>query len=115
MYDQYIAEMIGVDLTYSEMVFRDSKSSLRHYINNRNKSEGLLFSSDWNWLMAVVNFINDRDWVTIYMDICRIHSLVIGEFEEIIITDNDRSLIRAVHIACGKYAKWYIDNNKHLK
>lgn len=52
-----IAIFMGVDVTYSDIVYLDSKSELRHLINNRSKSEGLLFDCDWNWLMCVVEKI----------------------------------------------------------
>lgn len=55
--EEQIAKLIGVDVDYSDIVYKDSKSELRNIINNRNKSEGLLFDCDWNWLMVVVNEI----------------------------------------------------------
>jgi hypothetical protein len=55
--DEKIAKFIGVDAEYSPTIYKDSKSPLRHILNNRNKSEGLLFDSDWNWLMVVVEKI----------------------------------------------------------
>lgn len=52
-----MAKFIGVDVNYSDNKYMDSKSPLRHIINNRDKADGLLFDSDWNWLMAVVEKI----------------------------------------------------------
>jgi hypothetical protein len=52
-----IAVMLGVDINFSTQVYRDSKSSLRHIIDNMPKSEDLKFHSDWNWLMETVEFI----------------------------------------------------------
>lgn len=107
--DVFLVKMIGVDTDYSNEVYKDSKSGLRHIINNREKEDGLLFSSDWNWLMYVVEFINKRDWVTIYRDECKIHSLIVGEFEDIISTDEE-SLFNAIYLSCVKYAEWYLKN-----
>ena len=109
LYDVLIAKMVGIDTEYSNEVYKDSKSGLRHLVNNRKKEDGLLFSSDWNWLMYVVEFINKRDWVTIYRDECKIHALVIGQFEEITVIDEEY-LINAVYLACGKYSEWYLEN-----
>lgn len=109
LYDVFIAKMIGIDTEYSNDVYKDSKSGLRHIVNNRSKKDGLLFSSDWNWLMYVVEFINKRDWVTIYRDECKIHSLIVGEFKDIIVID-EQSQFNAIYVACGKYAEWYLQN-----
>jgi hypothetical protein len=54
-----IAVMLGVDINFSTQVYRDSKSSLRHILDNMPKSEDLKFHSDWNWLMEAVKFINN--------------------------------------------------------
>jgi len=110
LYDVFISKMIGVDADYDDNVFKDSKSRLRYIIHNRDKSEGLLFNSDWNWLMCVVDFINSRDWVTIYRDECKIHALLVGEFEDIKIVNEEEPLINIVYRACGIYAKWYVEN-----
>ena len=47
------------------------------------------------------------DWVTILADECKIHSLIIGEFETIKITKEGQPLISIVYAAILKYAKWY--------
>jgi len=52
-----IAVMLGVDINFSTQVYRDSKSSLRHIIDNMPKSEDLQFHSDWNWLMQAIQFL----------------------------------------------------------
>lgn len=51
--NKLIAEWIGVDLNFSETVYKDSRSELRHFIDNRLKSDGLLFHTSWDWLMPV--------------------------------------------------------------
>lgn len=58
-----IAEFIGVDITYSETEYRDSKSVLRDKIDHYPKSEELKFHSSWDWLMAAVEKI-----ITSYFD-----------------------------------------------
>lgn len=52
-----IAKLIGVDVGYSESHYRDSKSFLRHKIDNLSKEEGLKFHSDWTWAMETVNYV----------------------------------------------------------
>jgi hypothetical protein len=58
-YNKRCAEFLGVDVDYSTEVYKDSKSPLRHYINNKPKSEPLLFHSDWNWIMKMIEKILD--------------------------------------------------------
>jgi hypothetical protein len=55
--NECIARLIGVDVDYSETEYRDSRSFLRHKINHLSKSEGLLFHSDWSWIMETVNYV----------------------------------------------------------
>ena len=55
--NEKIAKFIGVDIDYSDVIYKDSKSELKHLINNRNKSDGLLFDSNWEWIMEVVEKI----------------------------------------------------------
>jgi hypothetical protein len=75
--------------------------------------ENLLFNTDWNWLMCVVDKINKRDWVTIYCDECKIHSVLIGDFETISIVDDDDCNAKwATFKACCAYASWYLENVK---
>lgn len=106
-----IAKFIGVDLHYSNDVYKDSKSSLRDRIDNRRKSEGLLFNSDWNWLMTVVEKINERDWVRIYSDECKIHSCLANEFETIIVVNEGLPMIKSVYDAVVKYVEWINSND----
>ena len=52
--NELIARFMGVDVDCDTTVYKDSKSTLRQYIHNLQKSEGLLFHTSWDWLMAVV-------------------------------------------------------------
>jgi hypothetical protein len=56
-YNELCAEFLGVDINYSKEVYKDSISPLRQYIHNKPKSEELLFDTDWNWIMEVVEKI----------------------------------------------------------
>lgn len=69
------------------------------------------YNEDWNALMPVVEKINKRDWVTIYNDECKIHSLVVGEFEDIDVINEGEPLIKSVYEAVFKYIEWYNKNN----
>lgn len=51
--NRVIAEWIGVDVDFDEHVYRDSRSLLRHYIDNKPKTEPLLFDKSYDWLMPV--------------------------------------------------------------
>jgi len=68
------------------------------------------YSNDWNSLISVVEKINERDWVTIYSDECKIHSITIGEFETINIINEGEPLIKSVFEAVLKYVEWYQSN-----
>ena len=106
--NRLIAKLIGVDIDFSETVYKDSKSPLRHIIDNREKSEGLLFNSNYEWIMPVVELINMRDWVTIYSDECKIHSLQVNEFNTINEIREDQPMINSIFPAIVKYAEWYL-------
>jgi hypothetical protein len=81
-----------------------------YYYNNYEMQDYEALPSydyDWSALMPVVEEINKRDWVTILADECKIHSLMIGEFETIKITKEGQPLISIVYAAILKYAEWY--------
>ena len=71
----------------------------------------LKYHESWNELMPVVEKINERDWVTIYRDECRIHSSHINEFDTIDIIKEGEPMINAVYEAVGKYVEWFLSNN----
>lgn len=75
-------------------------------------TSGLKYHSDWSWLMSAVEKINERDYVTIFCDECRIHSLKVGEFKDIIVINESYSLIKLTFDAVVKYATWYLENIK---
>ena len=64
----------------------------------------------WDCLMPVVERINKRDWVTIYNDECKIHALIVDEFETIDTVKEGEPLILAVYEAVYKYVEWYLAN-----
>ena len=69
------------------------------------------YKNSWDELMPVVEKINECDWVTIYSDECKIHSLQVNEFEDIIVTKEGESLINSVYEAVLKYVKNIKINN----
>lgn len=62
-----IAKFMGVDIECSPSVYRASKGVLRHLIDNRRKCDGLLFDKSWDWLMPVVENIEQLTGVSVYM------------------------------------------------
>lgn len=70
------------------------------------------FDSDWNLLMEAVTKINERDWVTLYSDECKIHSLRVGEFQPIKVI-KEESLFNAVYEAVVKYINWFNEQGKN--
>lgn len=55
--NEAIARFMGVDVDFSQTVYKDSKSTLRHLIDNRLKSEGLLFHESIDWQKPVADKI----------------------------------------------------------
>lgn len=81
-----------------------------YYYNNAELQcfEGLPdYSTEWGSLMPVVEKINERDWVTIKADECKIHSLWVGEFGDFLVVKEGRPLIESVYAAVLAYATWY--------
>jgi hypothetical protein len=83
------------------------------YYNNAEMKdyEALPTYKEWNYLMPVVEKINKRDWVTIYSDQCKIHSLVVGEFEDINIINEGQPMINSVYEAVLKYVELTVSLN----
>jgi hypothetical protein len=71
--------------------------------------EPLPYYNEWNDLMPVVEKINKRDWVTIFADSCRIHSLTVGEFDTIEIASEGEPLIKVVFKAVHKYCTLFTE------
>ena len=73
----------------------------------------LLFDNDWNWLMEVVenieNLENKRFRVDIYGDICCIIDTV--DLYEIF-TFNCDTKINVTYSSCVEFIKWYNEQNK---
>jgi len=64
----------------------------------------MLFDKDWNWLMEVVEKIEDLNYkVTICRHICRIERII---FDDIVISE-DIPKIEAVYKACLSFIKWH--------
>ena len=97
------------------MGYREVGSNITHHEFGTLTERGfflLKYNVEWGWIMPVVEKINKRDYVTIYFDECRIHSLVVGEFETIDIINEGQPLIKSVYEAVVKYVEWYIINVK---
>lgn len=73
------------------------------------------YDSDWSALMSVVIRINERDWVTIYANECKIHSLNVNEFEEIVVIDSGEGLINTVYCAVLEYIDIVSTQGKEIK
>ena len=104
--NELIAEFIGVDTHFSDKVYKDSVSRLRHLIDNREKSEGLPFDTDWNWLIPVVEEIEsyggDENEFDIFSNCAVIGDGMVGEPEFV-----GRTKIEAVYEA----VVWWINEN----
>lgn len=93
--------------------FNEHTGNEYYYYNNTEMQdyEALPnYDGSWYYLMSVVEEINKRDWVTIFADKCRIHSLRVDEFETIMIIQEEQLLIDVVFEAVLKYTEWYALN-----
>ena len=76
----------------------------------------LEFHSDWNWLMEVVEKIEnlqDENNCAIYnvrIEQCFVE-IIINHISEIIVEVDSNSKIQAVYQACVEFIKWYNKNN----
>ena len=90
-----------------------SSDDIRDWVNdignpsNEFSLKTIPYHKDWNMLMSVVEKINNRDWVTIYRDECKIHALIVGEFDDIVVVKEGEPTINSVYEAVVKYIKWY--------
>jgi hypothetical protein len=93
--------------------FNEHTGNEYYYYNNAEIQdyEALPDYKEWNNLMPVVEKINKRDWVTIYRDECKIHSLVVGEFEDINIINEGQPTIKSVYEAVLKYVELTVSLN----
>lgn len=67
----------------------------------------ILYHSDWNWLMEVVEKIESKGFdVHINTCVCRISDVGEDRFEDIE-TFNSNNKIQAVYNACIEFVKWY--------
>jgi hypothetical protein len=87
--------------------FNELNAYYYYYNNSKTKDFEAIpnYKNSWDDLMSVVEKINERDWVTIYSDECKIHSLQVNEFEDIIVTREGEPLIKSVYEAVLKYVK----------
>ena len=89
--------------------FNEFNNNQAYYYYNNSKTKDFEaipnYKNSWDDLMPVVEKINERDWVTIYSDECKIHSLQVNEFEDIIVTREGKPLIKSVYEAVLKYVK----------
>lgn len=108
-----IAEFMGVDIHYSDIEYRDSRSALRHIIDHYPKDEELKFHSSWNWIMEVVEKIEQ---LTGNFRIVNNIAIIDGNdedgyikiFDEKITGDNK---IDATYKMIVNFIKWYNETN----
>ena len=101
----------------------EDREDIKHFY----QPEEMLFNSDWNWLMEVVEKIeqttiketygqfNEKESnaivsVVIENKFCQILSN--GIYLNEIISENEETKIEAVYNACIEFIKWYNEQNK---
>ena len=114
--NKIIAEFMGVKESqykneyemYSVIECIEDGENEKHFF----KPDEMLFNSDWNWLMEVVEkiesigftFETKKNWARI----TRKGENIILRWEE------DKTKIEAVYNACIEFIKWYNENKSHL-
>jgi hypothetical protein len=74
------------------------------------------YHTDYRELMPVVDKINRRDWVTILANECKIHSLMVNEFETIhVIEEGCEEVKEPIWKAVSQYCKWFIIEKKTME
>lgn len=108
-----LAEFLGMQKT--ELGWYDAEENLNYpYGKEDNTFDSLLFYDDLNWLMSVVDFIEDLrntdGWVLFDVSIRQGVVYVIDKIttEEIIEVVADTK-IDAIYQACVEFVKWYKD------
>ena len=120
--NKIIAEFMGVKESqykneyemYSVIECIEDGENEKHFF----KPDEMLFNSDWNWLMEVVEKIESikietyKVRVDIYFNCCQINPT---HWEQLIsIYGNKETKIEAVYNACIEFIKWYNENKSHL-
>ena len=115
--NKIIAEFMGVKESqykneyemYSVIECIEDEENEKHFF----KPDEMLFNSDWNWLMEVVEkiesigftFETKKNWARI----TRKGENIILRWEE------DKTKIEAVYNACIEFIKWYNENSAKEK
>tara|TARA_R110000851_G_scaffold16799_1_gene54214 strand:+ start:842 stop:1225 length:384 start_codon:yes stop_codon:yes gene_type:complete len=105
-----IAKFMGINPIKG--VSKHSGEDYYYYNNAEMEDYEALPSYDCNWgcLMPIVEQINKRDWVTIMSDECKIHSLIVDEFDTIKIVKEGQPLISIVYDAVLVYIELNLKN-----
>lgn len=103
--NKYLARFMGYEIDGDTVIC---------YSGQRLHISEFHYERDWGELMPVVEKINKRDWVTIKADECKIHSLMVNEFDDILVIDENCDMKTAIYEAVSQYAKWFIDNKKSM-
>ena len=109
--NKLIAEFLGMELT------TDGISQL-YYTEDRSLKQIPKFHTDWNWLMQVVEKIenlqykNNNDVFKVVIDYgsCIIYNMI--NDLDILFSVNSIYKIEAVYNACVEFIKWYNEQNK---
>lgn len=112
--NELVGVFMGVDVLFDTEKYRDSRSPLRHYIDNRPKDMPLEFDTNWNWLMTVVEKIENT---TLYYFMQNVsfsrHSCLINPHVEEVpnpFCNAAENKIDAVFKTVVQYIKWLNDS-----
>ena len=109
--NKLIAEFLGFELTTDSI-------SILYYTEDRGLKQLPKFHSNWNWLMSVVEKIEnlqDENNCAIYnVQIEQSFTEIIDNHtSETIVEVDSNSKIEAVYQSCVEFIKWYNEQNKN--
>jgi hypothetical protein len=103
--NELLADFLGYTKPHPEYV-----NTTYWYKESREPLAFLLFDVDWNWLMEVVEKINDLNNV---VRISENHVVIVNNTrQEVLIESIYGSMFESTYNACVEFVKWYNEQKK---
>ena len=112
--NKIIAEFLGyINTTPSDKVFSIYENNANPFLGKTLlEPMSMKFHSDWNWLMQVVEKIENlsKEGETYMLSITKFSARVTYKGSRIVDLPIDNTKIEAVYNACVEFIKWYNEN-----